>query len=73
MWFAIKCHSKVTKRPGHLFQLIQKVKQQPEDVQEIVKPHIQRNAYFAEAGIMVTSSLEDTDEQVWKFGIKLVK
>ena len=44
MWFAIKRHSKVTKRPGHLFQLIQKVKQQPEDVQEIVKPHIQRNA-----------------------------
>ena len=73
MWFSIKCHSKFTQGPAHLFKLLQLVKGQPTQVQELVKPHIQRNAYFAEAGIMLTAMLEDDEEDVRKFGVKLVK
>ena len=73
MWFNIKKHSKFTKGPGHLFHLMKLVKLQSEEVQGIVKPHIQRNAFFAEPGIMLTSMLEDPEEDVRQFGVSLIQ
>ena len=73
MWFTIKCRSKFSRGPGHLFQLMQLVKEQPAQVQEVVKPHIQHNAYFAEPSIMLTSMLEDPEEDVRQFGVSLLK
>ena len=73
MWFSIKAHSKFTKGPSHLFQKLQLVKEQPLHVQAVVKPHIQRNAYFAEPSIMLTSMLEDPEKEIRQFGVNLIK
>ena len=73
IWFAIKRHSKFTRGPSHLHLLLQLVKDQPLHVQVVVKPHIQRNAYFAEPGIMLTAMLEDPDPEVRQFGVNLIK
>ena len=73
MWFTIKAHSKFTSGPRHLFQKLQLVKGQPLHVQTVVKPHIQRNAYFAEPSIMLTSMLEDTQEEIRQFGVNLIE
>ena len=73
MWFLIKAHSKFTQGPMHILKLIELVRDQPEEVQVIVKPAIQRNAYFAEPGIMLTSMLEDQDANIRKSGIKIIK
>ena len=64
MWFLIKAHSKFTQGPSHIFKLIQLVRDQPLEVQAVVKPAIQRSTYFAEPGIMLTSMLEDQDVNV---------
>ena len=73
MWFTIKEHSKFTRGPSHLHHLLQLVLDQPPHVQDVVKPHIQRNAFFAEPSIMLTSMLEDPDEEIRLFGVNLVR
>ena len=73
MWFLIKAQSKFTQGPSHILRLIQLVNDQPLHVQAVVKPAIQRNAYFAEPGIMLTSMLEDPDMEVRRSGIEMTK
>ena len=73
MWFLIKAQSKFTKGPSHILKLIQLVRDQPVQVQGVVKPAIQRNAYFAEPGIMLTSMIEDPDVDVRRSGIEMIK
>ena len=73
MWFLIKAHSKFTQSPLHILKLIQLVRGQPLEVQDVVKPAIQRNAYFAEPGIMLTSMLEDQDINVRNRGIEKIR
>ena len=73
MWFRIKAQSKFTKGPSHVLRLIQLVREQPLEVQAVVKPAVQRNAYFAEPGIMLTSMMEDPDADVRKSGIKIIE
>ena len=73
MWFLIKAQSKFTNGPSHILKLIQMVRDQPVQVQGVVKPAIQRNAYFAEPGIMLTSMIEDPDVDVRRSGIEMIK
>ena len=73
MWFRIKAQSKFTKGPSHVLRLIQLVRKQPLEVQAVVKLAVQRNAYFAEPGIMLTSLMEDPDADVRKSGIKILQ
>ena len=73
MWFRIKSNTKFTKGPSHILRLMQLVREEPLEVQIVVKPVIQRNAYFAEPGIMLTSMLEDPDAGVREEAIAMVK
>ena len=46
-WFAIKTHPTITDAPKHIHHATQLTKCLPDDVVNIVKPFIMRNAYFA--------------------------
>jgi hypothetical protein len=63
-WFAIKKAQKFTSGPALLFQQMALIKTQPEDVQELVKPVVQRNAYLAEPGVMLCAMMESTSVSI---------
>ena len=47
MGFLVKANPCFNKGDAHLLQLMQLLKQQPQEFQETVKKVVQRNAYFA--------------------------
>ena len=73
MWLWIKSHAKFTKGPNNVLRLLHLIRSQPLQVQVIVKPAIQRNAYFAEPGIVLTSMFEDEDASVRKLAVDILK
>ena len=60
-WFHIKSHPKFTSSHSNLHYQMELVVNQPEEVQQIVKPVIQRNAYFAEPSLLLCSMLESEE------------
>ena len=72
-WFAIKKAGTFTKGPALLFQQMVLIKTQPEDVQRLVKPVVQRNAYMAEPGIMLCSMLESTSLSIRQKAMKTIE
>ena len=61
-WFHIKSHPKFTSSHSNLHYQMELVMNQPEEVQQIVKPVIQRNVYFAEPSGLLYSMLESDDK-----------
>ena len=51
-WFWIKYHRKFTPIPSNLHYQMELVMNQPEEVQNIVKPVVQRNTYFADPALL---------------------
>ena len=72
MWFRIRRENNFVKGPELIFVKMQFVMEQPEEIQEIVKPVIQRNSWFAESGIMLCSLLSSDDSGIRDLGVKLI-
>ena len=73
-WFAIKCKPKFTAGPSHLFNKLKLIRDtQSMEVQNIVKKHIQRNAYLSEPGVMLLSMLESQEKEVRVKAIKIIQ
>ena len=52
-WFWIKYHRKFTSSPSNLHYQMELVMIHPEEVQNIVKPVVQRNTYFADPALLL--------------------
>ena len=72
-WFAIKKTPKYTGGPDLLFQQMMHIKSQPEDVQKVVKPVVQRNAFMAEPGVMLCSMLESPSLSIRNKALEVVR
>lgn len=72
-WFAIKKASKFTNGPALLFQQITLIKTQPQDVQDLVRPTVQRNAYMAEPGVMLCSMIESSSLAIRQKAMEIIK
>ena len=73
VWFAIKADSKFTSGPVHLFLLMTLIQTQSVDTQGVVKPTVQRNAYFAHTSTLLCSMLESDDMRVRNKAVKVIK
>ena len=60
-WFHIKYHGKFTSSPSNLHYQMELVVNLAEEVQQTVKPVIQRNANLAEPSLLLGSMLENED------------
>ena len=69
MWFLVKSNPGFSKGAAHLFQLMQMLKQQPQEVQDIVKKVVQRNAYFAHGENILAAMLTDPDRAVRELAV----
>ena len=72
-WFKIKSNSKFTSGPANLFLQMRLIKDQPMDVKETVMRVVQRNAYFADPGVLLCSMLESEDAGVRQQAVKIIK
>ena len=73
VWFVIKADSKFTSGPAHLFLLMTLIQTQSVDTQSVVKPVVQRNAYFAHTSTLLCSMLESSDMRVRNKAVKIIK
>ena len=73
VWFLMKSRWKFTSGPFHLFTMMKLIKTQSKEVQEVVKPVVQRNAFYAEPGVMVCAMLESEDESVRRFAVNIIR
>ena len=51
---------------------MQLVKTQPVEVQDIVKPVYQRNAYFADPSVLLAACLESSEEETRRFAVNTI-
>ena len=72
-WFAIKKAKKFTSGPALLFHQMTLIKTQTEDVQEMAKPAVQRNAFMAEPGIMLCAMLESSSTSIRSKAVETIK
>ena len=72
-WFAIKKAKKFTSGPALLFHQMTLIKTQTEDVQEMAKPVVQRNAFMAEPGIMLCAMLESSSSSIRAKAVETIK
>ena len=73
VWFSIKAESKFTHGPIHLHKQMTLIRSQSLDTQAVVKPAVQRNAYFAHSSTLLCSMLESTDMRVRVKAVQLIK
>ena len=59
MWYKMKANSFVTSGVRHSFNAISLVKQQSDELQKVVFPVLQRNAYFAHPENILIAMLAD--------------
>ena len=73
VWFLIKKESKFTHGPSHLYKQIILVQAQSLEVQTVVKPAMQRNAYLAHPSVILCAMLESSEKTVRCKAIKMIK
>ena len=73
MWFEIKANPYVASGARHIFKAISLVKQQPVDVQKIVVPVMQRNAYFAHHEIILLTMITDERPTIRELAWRRIK
>ena len=73
VWFQVKSKWKFTNGPAHLFSLMRLINTQSKEIQKVVKPVVQRNAFFAEPGVMVCAMLESEQESVRRVAVNLIR
>ena len=72
MWFNIKCEPLYKDGPLNVLRAVKLFKLLPPDVQSIVKPVIERNAYSAHSENILLAMLADTDKQIRKKGLEKI-
>ena len=73
VWFLIKRKSKFTFGPSHLFTQMTLIKSQSLEVQNVVKPAVQRNAYFAHPSTLLCSMLESPEKSIRCRAVKTIQ
>ena len=73
VWFMIKSKWKFTYGPLHLFSMMKLINTQSKEVQSVVKSVVQRNAFYAEPGVMVCSMLESEEESIRRFAVNTIR
>ena len=66
IWFNIKCNDSIVYGTKHLFGLVKRCKFLEAGTKEIVRPVIQRNAYFAHSENILLSMIVDDDPKLRK-------
>ena len=59
LWFSIKSESSITRAAFHVFEAVRRCKTLPYEVQDIVLPVIERNAYGAHVESILCSMIAD--------------
>ena len=72
MWFRIKSRPAFVYGAVHQFRAMQLLKTLPEDVQNVAKGAVQRNAYFAHPENLIAAMLSDPDSAVRDQGVSLI-
>ena len=72
-WFQIKSHSKFTSGPANLFYQMCLINSQSLATQSVVKRVVQRNAYFADPGVLLCSMLESEEQIVRTKAVNIIK
>jgi len=72
LWFEIKTRPSITEGPKHLFECIKRCRDLPAKVQDVVKPVIQTNAFFAHPENLLLSMVLDDRPQVRELGLRRV-
>ena len=72
-WFDIKCHSDIFSGPKLFHRSIVRLRNVAQDNQEILRPVLQRNSYFAHPENIVLSMLSDTCQEIRTEAINLIK
>ena len=73
MWFEIKANPYVASGARHISNAISLVKQQSEEVQKIVVPVLQRNAYFAHHENVLLAMLADENPTIRELAWRRIK
>ena len=69
----LKSKRKFTSGPSHLFSLMKLINTQSKEVQGVVVPVVQRNAFYAEPGVMVCAMLESEEESVRMTAVNIIR
>ena len=72
LWFQIKKNNNFIYGPSAIFTAISLINQQPESVREVVRSVVQRNAWFAEVGIMLCSMLGSEERRVREKTVEVI-
>ena len=72
-WFRIKSHVKFTSSPSNLHYQMELVINQPQEIQDIVKPVIQRNAYFADPSLILCGMMESENDSVRRMAVDKIQ
>ena len=73
MWFEIKAKPYVASGARHIFKAISLVKQLSEEVQKVVVPVLQRNAYFAHHENVLFAMLADENPTIRELAWRRIK
>ena len=68
LWFKIKVQSSFTYGAKHVFETVVRAKDLTEDIQEIVFPSIERNAFFSHPENVIYSMIHDENITIRKLG-----
>lgn len=64
MWFYIRIHSSCVHGAGNFLHSLQLLRALPQDVQNVIQPVVQRNAYWAHPEAVLLAMSADQDPQV---------
>ena len=72
-WFEIKSRESIAMGGKHVFNMVTRLRKLPEHIQLLVRPSVQRNAYFAHSENFILSLVFDNLEETRKFGFEQIK
>ena len=72
-WFQIKSHSHFTADPSNLFMQMRRAVKLPQEDQSIIRPVVQRNAYFAHPSTMLCAGLASEESSVRRKEVNLIR
>ena len=65
-WFIIKSHTNIQHGAKNVFSLMQLVKTQPKEIQDIANKYVQINAFFAHSSNLIIAMLADENKSIRK-------
>ena len=64
VWFEVKQHSNCSEGPRNIYSSVELLRELPEDIQEVVRPVMQRNAYWAHPEQLLLGMVADNDAEI---------